>query len=347
MKLTAWLATLPLALALAACVDDPTTGTAAEEIIYDPDSDGCPKWGCGTNGPLVTGYQFHELDENGAVNDAGFKLLYLEKDGKSFRADVERDRLYARPFSNPYEVALSGPGLVGSKLVLQRGVDTYAIHILGVHVTTKFWIGGGYVETYELGYTGPSVPSPRALCSNPPNVKEQGDGSYWPAPLEAILFTGDRYDADALTVTAADYASAGGWFNIACAGSVLAKLHLNRHTTPGSDSTHTTNRYERQAMLKMYTSDLCGDGTPWTVQGTPLRWENARQWKLLGGGEKSYEGLWTSNGAYCLDVHRLWAQYQMSINPGCYIPRCTGVRYADPNFPDVFPRGTHFLTANP
>ena len=339
-----------VALTLAACVVEPdpapATGTTTQAIIYDPDSDGCPKWGCGTNSPVMDIFDFHDLDESGQqANLAGVKVKYLLQNGVAYKPDVVVDRLVARSYSNPSAIALSGAQLTGARLYVDTPKGVFAIHIVNVHHDTPFWVGpAGTVETYELAYTGPGYATAMRLCSNPPSAYSR-HGEDWPAPMEAILFTGDRYDADALTVTASDYAGAGTWFNIGCAGSVLAKLHLTRHTTASQVSGYTSARSERQAMLKMYASDVCGDGTPFTKQGTPLWWENSKGWDTLGSIQ-SHEALWSSTGAMCMDVHRLQAQYGWDIAASCAPRPCSGW-FGLPGFPDVWPRGAYVLTGNP
>jgi hypothetical protein len=186
----------------------------------------------------------------------------------------------------------------------------------------EFWLGPKErIETYRLVYTAPDTPGETPLCNDPPD--DGGSGTPpWQRPLEAILYTGDRYDA--LQKRVIVDRESRGWFNIACAGSVLAKLHLTRHTTAGSNDDYATSQAQRQAMLKMYVSDVCGTGHAWTKKGTPLHWTNNRGWGDLDGNEFAHEALWDENGAVCLDVHRLGTLYD---NPDgfrgeCSIPAC-------------------------
>lgn len=140
---------------------------------------------------------------------------------------------------------------------------------------------------------------------------------------EALLFGGDRYDADRKTVTATGPATAD-WFNIACAGTALAKLHLTRHTE--TSQVVKTTAVERQAMLKMFTADICGDGTAFTVHGEPLLWADANHLTSFAARPASLEAVWSDRGAVCLDAPRrpeLAAAIAARCGP---LPRCTTQR---------------------
>ena len=151
------------------------------------------------------------------------------------------------------------------------------------------------------------------------------------------MFTGDRYDRSNLTVTATTKDTSGNWFNIACAGNVLSKLFLNRHTDASQTPGAPTTLEQRQAMLKMYTSDLCNTGQAFTKQGTPLRWQNPSG--TLHNAAPAYlnrEALWTSTGALCLDTHRLHGSLddmagQYSVACPMLVP-CTDAMVAGPGW---------------
>jgi hypothetical protein len=134
------------------------------------------------------------------------------------------------------------------------------------------------------------------------------------------------------------------WFNIACEGTAIAKLHLLRHTAAsvfdpradvptGSDHAipvppgiptgpivhprRTTKVPERQALLKMLTADYCGIGFPFTENGHPLSYTFQQPWQPLfprtngsavpfrGLDNVSIDALWNQDGAVCLAVPRL------------------------------------------
>ena len=118
--------------------------------------------------------------------------------------------------------------------------------------------------------------------------------------------TADRYDARTKTVR-----ETGGddtWFNIACAGTAIAKLHLLRHTWAADrDGAHPTTVDQRQALLKLLAADYCGTGKAFTVEGQPLaysfdqRWARAVDWN----GAASVDAVWDANHAVCLRTPRL------------------------------------------
>jgi hypothetical protein len=286
-------------------------------------------------------YHIDELDTAGTVNGDGFRIVRMEKDGVGYQPVVEADRLKGYAYIGG--ALLEHTALENAEIRLEY-TDTTGVlrdaQIRIVHVSpqatsaVKFWIGpADRIETYKLEYTGVDMPPNEyhAVCNNPPALRD-GEGNDWLSPFEAILFTGDRYDRDSKTVVASSYATAGTWFNVACAGSATAKLHLNRHTTAGTTTGYTTTWPQRQAMLKMYTGDFCGTGTAYTVAGTKLFWSNSKGWSSPYGvgNQNSYESLWSSAGAICLDTHRLHGLYptdfqaiiQGSFNHGVWWAAC-------------------------
>src|ERR1041384_2518099 len=156
----------------------------------------------------------------------------------------------------------------------------------------------------------------RPIC--PSDVRHQPDwGNFW-APVEhsAVVFEGDRYDPQHKIVS--DVTWTTPWFNLACAGSVPAKMLLMRRTNAasfGRDGVrwYTLSTRERQAMLKMFTADYCGTGQAFTVDGQPLIWWESHHWydetPLLGlpapRPVASVEALWDENGALCLTTPRM------------------------------------------
>lgn len=339
-----------LVAAATACVE------TSEDLATEAQAlGGCSSWGCNMNSPVIDVWNFHELDENGAANDAGVRLLRLMQGGNAYRVNVVGAKLYAIPYGSG--ATLTGSALINSYMeVATPDGELYRIYIKNVSNVVKYWVGPATtIETYELAYTNQSVPTDvRPLCTNPPG-RLDGEGQYWLKRYESILYTGDRYDADRLDVTAASYGTSGGWFNIACAGGALAKLHLNRHTTAGQTGAYQSTLGARQTMLKMYTADVCGTGNASTKQGEPLVWENKYGWQTLPPSVSSLEALWDENGAICLEHHRLeadpvwWPLIQPEIVSACggasnVPPPCS---VAFPGGVMSFPGGGYIVTANP
>lgn len=353
-KLTAalWFAVVPTVLA--ACVEAPEDGDERDVGTEAQAKGGCPLWGCGENSPVINTWDFHELNEHGLPNTAGVQLLGLWKGGVEYQPRVTGAALQGFPKSGAGPV-LQGAALAGSYFDVQTpDGEHYQIQISKVSNTVGFWVGPATAsETYELLYTKPGwSTSARPLCKNPP-ARLDGEGHLWTNTYEAFLFTGDRYSTRNFTVTTGARET-DGWFNIGCAGSALAKLHLNRHTSAGSTPAYQSTWQQRQAMLKMYVADVCGAGFASTKQGEPLRWENQPGWDTLPGVVASYEAIWGPAGAICLDTHRLegtqfWIDFDLENQikascPGNQLPPpCNLV----PGAAIAWPPGSYLVTANP
>jgi hypothetical protein len=259
--------------------------------------------------PSSSDRSFHELNVKGLPNATGFSMVGARRGGNSYSLEVIGSSVVAHPRA-PQAPALTGSDLAGVELELRDAAGgRAAIQIAGVDETT-YWAGPvETLTTYRLTFTSATHPLPQPLCAAGEN--------------QALLFGGDRYDADHKTVTATGPATAG-WFNIACAGTALAKLHLTRHTEA---SQHVkTTAVERQAMLKMFTADVCGDGTAFTVHGQPLLWADANHLTSFADKPASLEAVWTDRGAVCLDTPRrpeLAAAIAARCGP---LPRCTDQR---------------------
>ena len=78
----------------------------------------------------------------------------------------------------------------------------------------------------------------------------------------------------------------------------------------------------------MLTADYCGDGTSWTVDGTPLLWQNKSgtveyNSALLNEDEGTeIEAVWDDKGAVCLSTPRLFDRAE--VMEACALPECTG-----------------------
>jgi len=331
----------PSFLLAASCTEPGDLGSDERPVLG---SGGCPLWGCTGNSSTIGPYESHDLDLDGAVNDQGVRIESTRLGQAPVTVKVKRDQLYAIDANGN---VLSGAQLTGLTFVLSTPTDRYRLII--THVSpkatsgTRFWLGNpDRVETYELKFTNDDHPADlRPVCANPPAESDPA-GQLWANRFESVVFTGDRYDGAKKLVTAADYASAGNWINLGCAGSVIAKLHLNRHTMAGSDRDHQTKLEQRQAMLKMYTGDFCGKGYAFTRPGTPLHWEDELGWNKLDGTEIAFESWWDEHGASCITTHRIDDTYLLDIQRACDLPACEGHP-----FPLVWDTRARFKTAIP
>jgi hypothetical protein len=260
-------------------------------------------------GTPSSGRAFHELHFKGLPNAAGVSMVGARRGDDFYSLEVVGSALVAHPRA-PRAPVLTGSELVGLELELRDAAGgRFAIQVSGIDETT-YWTGpADTLPTYRLTFTSTTHAVPQPLCTAGTN--------------EAFLFGGDRYDADRKTVTATGPAAAG-WFNIACAGTALAKLHLTRHTE--ASQVVKTTAVERQAMFKMFTADVCGDGTAFTVHGEPLMWADANHLTGFAARPASLEAVWTDRGAVCLDTPRrpeLAAAIAARCGP---LPRCTTQR---------------------
>ena len=323
---------LCVSVALSACVTDLETSSRRDAVMAGgggSNTDPCPKTGCGTNSPFLGPTEFHELESTGTLaNKEGFRLVSLVKNGFSYMPDVKDSILVGRFWGI---VQVAHQDLTGAELLIHNDLtnEGFRIKIDRVVVAQQFWRPPyDTFETYELSWRVDSnLPDHyKAVCNNPPDRLDP-DGKLYGDALEAILYTGDRYDTDSLTVTATTKAASGTWFNIACAGNVMSKLFLNRHTDASQTAAFPTTLVQRQAMLKMYTSDLCGTGQAYTVQGTPLHWVSSAGWSSVVNYPNSEAG-WSERGALCLDTHRLHKTINDMTSQygpvcGARLPACT------------------------
>lgn len=356
-------ALLSLGTLFAGCAldEEPPLGTVTSEVIS------CPKFsGCGDNSPVM-GEGFHELSVSPAdTNAEGFTVLGFWQNGQQYSPQIEAGtRIVA--WLPRTTIKLSGYQLEGGffLIVRQPSMQYFRLYINKVTPEavspTRYWYrpGTARIETYELKYVAVSSSTPPTLnmkpmatdlCPIPLSLTTETERLAWPMPAQSLIFSGDRYDANTLTVTSTNPTANAAWFNIGCSGSALAKLHLMRHTTAGSvASTITSTREQRQALLKMYTGDFCGNGHRWTTQGTPLHWANQGLWTqgLASDiqGDEANESFWTENGAMCLDTYRIdeiGARSQIVADcapnplPYCFPSSFSLVPKASP---DVWPNG--------
>lgn len=336
------------ALLLAGCIDSPDLGNDELEGKSFPGDD-CPEWGCTGNSPTMGPYAFHELDLDGAANDQGVSIdsIWLGNGGPQVRVSFLKGKEMIAEDGNGNQY--TGSQLDGITFKLRTPGDVYLLTVK--HVTpaassnTKLWVGTPErIQTQEVVWALASMPTRQvAACANPPGHEiAPGGGNAWPNLYEAIFYTGDRYDGPKKLVTAASYADAGNWFNIACAGSALAKEFLTRHTTATTDDDFKSGIAERQALLKMYTGDFCGIGHTFTQPGTPLKWENTERWAIFDGTEVGFESFWDENGATCLTQHRIDSAWQAGVAAMCGLPACSGSP-----FPSTWAPNAYLKTAIP
>jgi hypothetical protein len=289
----------------------------------------CPEWGCGTNsGTIGDGLIFDELDSSGvSPNRGGIKLVSAyAADGTPVRVRVVRHELQA--------VAVSGSrvflrqDLVHLVMKVADASTTYEVRVEAVkeqHI--QFWAGAPeWVPFYELKTrkTGESQ-FVQYVCKH--DVID-ADPRWTGVTNAALVFQWDRYDAKRKLVR--ETTSSDPWFNLSCAATAPAKMHLLRHTRAGAFNVYGATAFpttvsQRQAMLKMLTADYCGTGRSFTRDGQPLIYGDATGYypfSLTDPAITTRESIWNAKGAICLDTPRLEQRYDIDAECGYALPAC-------------------------
>jgi hypothetical protein len=307
------------------------TGTVSSALVGGPT---CPDWGCGANSPTIAdGVAFDELDAAGAPDRHGIQIVSAVNAGMPVELHVDRHTLSAVATDGSKKVFSHG-ALVGTIVKLQKAGAVYDLRIDGIDENSlRFWAGDTteIVPFYRILVRAPGEQDfKNPVCRQ--NIAAQ-EKVWGPVEHSAVAFTGDRYDPVLKVVGDEDRGKT--WFNLACAGSATAKLHLMRHTNAGAWTASTwspeldvrsnsapfhTDPLQRQAMLKMFAADYCGTGDAFTVDGQPLLYDDSRHWfapasigvsavhvaadGTLAPSGSTMEALWTDHGAVCVSRPR-------------------------------------------
>jgi hypothetical protein len=175
--------------------------------------------------------------------------------------------------------------------------------------------------TYDLRWYDPNQPPPPNSTTGAQQmypvcgVNVEQDGM---ADFSAVLVDDENISKEKLRVYAVDTndPAQAGSFLIGCAGHAIAKQHLTGHTKAASHYLlWTTTINQRTANLKMLTGDYCGNGTPFTVAGEKIKWQD--EWGYYNTvNDPSYipmtkvlEARWDENGAICMNMPRVDYNY--------------------------------------
>jgi hypothetical protein len=317
-----------------------TSAPAASAVSRIGDDPTCPVWGCGANSPDAgDGVVFDELDSSGQMEDThGIRIEKATLHGMPVKLHVERHSLSAIATDGSGHT-YTGGDLKDMLFTLSTRRDTRELrHELKIEDVSlqslPFWAGlREFVPAYRI--SARRVPPEGQEVKFEPICKiavSEQDPVWRNVDYYAIAFAGDRYNAELKTVEDAEPGTT--WFNLACAGTATAKMHLMRHTNAGAwtEATWTRGRplvdehapyattpEQRQSMLKMFTADYCGTGHVFTVNGQPLRYRDAGHWypntstiaplDPRGADARhpfvgTIEAAWDQNGALCLDTPR-------------------------------------------
>lgn len=296
----------------------------------------CPTYSCGFNSPFIG----HELNVGGEANAQGVSVLGAKhiKYGE-VSIGVDGDALFAETEDGP----LWGVDLVGLAIQLQGVVDGEPVAMTAKLVEVSeatMWVRpvGQQVQTpsYKFLYEADGIEA-HTLCPAPTEGEEadadalarvalqssafdsgdlgtlldlnpQASGEH---DFHAVLFSGERIiDEKAEIYSDSDFE----WFNIGCAGSSAAKLHLSGHTR-GADqrlNSPETPVTMKQAALYSFTGTYCPGAERLTVPGQPLRIADARgniertnaaSFEPRAAG--TVEALWGPDGVVCMTTPRM------------------------------------------
>jgi hypothetical protein len=351
MRRAAWL----LLMVVGGCVDLPE-GDVAESDGVQPLSTGCQEDGvCPKNSSVVATYPFHELSViPGRPNAQGFSVKELRSGATSYKLAVKDGKISGLGANS----TISGQALAGTQLWLTRAGREYVIRIRGV-VPVTMWakldpaVSAPKIEAYRLDWTdvvnGIPIGEWKDVCDQAKLI----DGSHelLGAPPDVVfVFEGERIDPRKKIITGIDPT----WFNLGCAGHVIAKMYQTGHAGAAAVNGYITTVEQRQTLIKMFTADYCGTGYSFTVPGIDLQWQDDLQWMAYPGPLASLdvEARWKADGPSCLTTPRLKAHptadsnavfpdIEQAIADHCVRPKkCLS--------PDVMAlQGHHLITANP
>jgi hypothetical protein len=311
-------------VAVPACVpeDAPLDLAAFDDLDLTPISpagdqwNDCSTWDCNKNHPQLTGFPVPELHEGGESNEQQFRIVSFQKGATTYQLDVTGGEI--RGLDAGGTPLLLGPAVIDGIITVTNGLRTWYIQIADYTYALQYWDGTGQIPAYHLVYWRGNIdghPVWDDVCKEPPSP---GTEPGWPVGYEtyALLIDDERYDRKTIEVKDDD-ADAQGWFNIACAGTALAKmvlLHLDPKIpapTSTMPSLYYTTKAQRTATLKMLTGDYFGTGYSFTEGGQDLWWTSKMGWHplVLPQNPDDPEAIWTDTGARCLTIPRLLDEY--------------------------------------
>ncbi len=281
-----------LSLTIACDTETPSDDDLAIEDDIEVRSGGFGCTDC-TNSPYVNNFDFPELRLNGQPNSDNVSLLGISP---PWDADeiipliVENNVLYAGE---------AGMYLEGWTIRLRATygdvVADFDLEIEDIAFESTWSDDPETSVKYKIDYE---------MDNDPDDQCESG----WITPIQDV-----RYRRD--TITARPDWQSNNWVTLACVGEAAYKAKMLGYTRD------TSNRWQRQATLKMLTADYCGDGTPYTVEGTNVYWYDQMYNSDQYPNSLGIEAHWGSGGATCLNHERV-SEFQDDIH--CSIPACGG-----------------------
>jgi hypothetical protein len=310
------IAPLLLAGLLAGCH---TTSTTTPQPA--PIDDECPSWSCGSNTPRVEGAPIEALHLGGEPNARGIRLipgsLNKRQCGAGLTLDIQGGVLVGRVGGLGGRIVCRGADLLQATFQLEIAARDAAPKQVKIRIAGAGQVYPWHMEplpqplaTYLLveHLTGaPICPRDEAWMEDQwqqvpmnPDFKPV----WYEATRHAILVRGETYRGTDATVEISGPVAAD-WFNIACAGTAIAKMRLLGYDPLDPSS----SRVQRQATLKMITAKYCGSDS-FTERGMPLLWGSEPATPYYGLPDPArvdeVEARWNEHGAVCLSHARAW-----------------------------------------
>jgi hypothetical protein len=328
---------VPAAAALAACIPapEPATSTTSSNI--------CGLL-CGDNGGLIDGIPFFGAYLPGAAPQVYGTQPHVLRYASSFNnmklgiyapIDVDGGRLRTRIAGNwRYGPAVLENGVmeiaVGRKKYFVRIANVNSGIVGGMNLGEPFWttMPGDRAETYQLQWAASDAPvnangEPlfKEVC---PNIVELDD-DLWQNQIDAVVFEGEKYNLETTKISLTPTNDYTAWFNVACAGSLPAKMYMTRRASASNLPPTYTNTIDddRQAMVRAWAAEYCGNGISFTQTGHKLLIQDhlpnlgQEGWlpreepigfsdeEVKDDAEVTLEAVWNAGGAVCLETPRM------------------------------------------
>lgn len=269
-------------------------------------------WGCRTcgykNSPLLGQHSLGEFTLSGGGSE--FSLVSIE-DLAGDRHDVKvvEHRIVASTKFGLKE----GNDLLGWSLIFEYDGKETPVEIYA-YAKHPDWAAGNAIDTYGLlhhvGPNGADAP-PTNLC---PDISLE--------ETAVIFIEGERFDSSSTTLIPGQ----SGFVTAACRGHALMKMKFTGHDP---NDAYGSSPEQRQASLKMFTADYCGNGQSFTTIGQALDWID--DLGNFGGGwgpgiSGDLEARWDQDRAVCLNEPRNtnYDRDQVIKECGFDIPKCDG-----------------------
>ncbi len=308
---------LPLALSLAACIDEENDPGALE--FRTTSGGGCI--GCSSNSPRFNDYGIPHFSLASLPNNDDVILRgIISPTGVYHRLDAANDELIVRNSQN--QIVATGSALIGWKIWFEQGDgESVYVRIYGYRPDIASWAtAAAAISGYALGYVPTEGGDPVNVCP---------ESGFNVNDVSVTVITGETYDNDLKVVNP----GMTGWVTLACRSEAVYKMKLMNYgpndAFNGGSAPATFK--QRQATLKMFTADYCGTGKSYTEQGTPVTWNNASGTvntypKFYLGPPLLREARFNESGATCLSNPRIVPLADVE----CALPSCDGPAYSTP-----------------